>query len=122
RGTILLAFLTATFVFALALFQASGPVAGPRLAGRLGAALIEIDRWLPAHRDDIEVSARERPRTSIDVNGLPIDVSIPAAAVKDNGGAMLGTAIVAAMGQRLYRDGWAAFDGNGSISVAEPAR
>jgi hypothetical protein len=119
---LLLGTITTVFVVCLALFQVTGPVAAPRLLGRLAAAAIELDRWLPAHRDDIEASARERPRVSIEVTGLPISVFVPSSAVLADDGSGLRPAITGAMGRALYSTGRTAFEGNGSISITEPAR
>jgi hypothetical protein len=113
---------TLVLVFSLAGFLWSGPTAGPRLQGRLAAAAIEIDRWLPAHEEDIRANARERPRASIEVNDLPIAVSIDSLAAESQDIGKLKGALVAAMGQRLYDEGRSAYNGGGSISVAEPSR
>lgn len=117
-----LAILTVACMFCLSLFQITGAVAAPRLLGRLAAASIELDRWLPAHLDDIESSARERPRASIEVTGLPITVFVPATSVMLDGGAHLQAAIETAMGSEVYRNGEAAFHGDGGLSVTEPSR
>jgi hypothetical protein len=117
-----LAITTFVFIFSLTFFQGTGPTAGPRLQGRLAAAAVELDRWLPAHREDIEASARERPRLAIELTELPVSVTVPTTAVLDQDPSRLQAAIVAAMGEVLYADGRPAFFGGGSLSVTEPAR
>lgn len=118
----LLGLATFFLVFSLAFFLWTGSTAGPRLQGRLAAIAIEIDRWLPAHRDDIEASARERPRVAIQVTDLPLDASVPASVVLDDQGSGLRAALVASMGETLYQRGRAAFHGGGSIALTEPSR
>jgi hypothetical protein len=120
--SLLLGAVAATFIVCLTLFQVTGPVAGPRLLGRLAAAMIELDYWLPAHRDDLEASARERPRVSVEATGLPVSVFVPSSAVLADGGSRLGPALASALGDALYSSGRGAFTGNGSISITEPAR
>src|SRR3990170_9002882 len=116
---------TAVALFALAGYQVTGETAATRLLGRLGAALIEIDRWLPAHREDIDLLARDRPEGSVRLADLPIEVTLPASAVIDAEAAALRERIVAAMGEALYRDGRDAFvgeDGDANLAVDEPVR
>jgi alkylhydroperoxidase family enzyme len=107
-------------------YQVTGDVAAPRMLGRLGAALVELDRWLPAHADDLALRARDRPRGMIELNDLPIDVSIAAAAAVDADEAGLRELIVDQMGEVLYRRGTDAFRDNqgnrASLGLAEPVR
>src|SRR5205823_2816815 len=117
-----LAFFTFAFIFSLTLFMGTGATAGPRLQGRLAAMAIEIERWLPAHREDIEANARERPRVAVQVADLPLEASVPASAVLEDEGAGLRSALVSAMGETLYREGRSAFNGGGNISITQPSR
>jgi hypothetical protein len=87
--------------------------------------LFELDRWVPQHREELEVLANDRGRGSVDVGGLPIAVSVPAGAVLAGDDGVLAGAIADTAGTRLYTEGRTAFageDGGGAISVTEPAR
>jgi hypothetical protein len=122
------AIFTAFVLFSLAGFQVTGEVAGPRLLSRVAAALIEIDPWLEAHREDIELSAREQPQADVPLADLPIEVVLtPAeidAAQASAGG--LRSLISERMGRQLYEQGTAAFrDREGApllLSTTEPVR
>lgn len=122
---LLVAAATAAVLFALAGYQVTGETAAVRLLGRLAAALVEIDRWLPAHREDIDLLARGEPGRTVALNDLPVAVALPAADVIGADETALRDRIVALMGEALYRDGSGAFqaeDGGAHLSVAEPAR
>jgi len=124
-GGVLAALLSALALFALAGYQVTSETAATRLLGRLGAALVEIDRWLPAHREDIDLLARDRPQGVARLADLPVEVTLPASAVIDADDATLRERIVAAMGEALYRDGRDAFvgeDGDANLAVDEPVR
>jgi hypothetical protein len=128
RGTssnILVAFLTIATLITLTGYQVTGETSSVRLLGRLGAALIELDRWLPAHRDDIELLARDRPTQPLVLDGLPIDVTIPASAALEAPEPVLRATIVDAMGRRLYEDGYTAIkdeQGETHLGLTEPLR
>ncbi len=105
--------------------QATGAAAGPRLLGRLAAALFELDRWTPQHREDLQTVAQERTRGLVDVRGLPIRISVsPGAALASDDA--LANALAAAAGDALYLKGRSAFlDGDtaaGDISITRPVR
>jgi len=122
---LLAALATAIALFALAGYQVTSATAAERLLGRLAAALVEIDRWLPAHREDIDLLARAVPEGTVDLDDLPVDVALPAAGVIDAEEAALRDRIVALMGEALYSDGKDAFrgeEGAASLGVDEPAR
>jgi len=120
--SLFLAAATAVVILAFTAFQASGPTAGPRLLGRLAAAMIELDRWLPAHMDDIQSALRDRPRVVVEVPGLPLSAPVPGPALLDDGGAALKAALIESMGAALYQNGAGAFQGGGGLSLTEPAR
>lgn len=124
-SNVLVAFLTIVTLFALTAYQVTGETSSVRLLGRLGAALIELDRWLPAHRDDIELLARDRPDQPLLLDELPIDVTIPAPAALDAPQSVLAATIREAMGRRLYHDGHEAVhgdDGESNLGLTEPLR
>lgn len=112
-------------LFALTGYEVTNATAGPRLLGRLAAAIIELDRWLPAHAQDLQLAAGERPQARVRPE-LPVAVSLPADRVATADAAALARLITAAAGEALYRDGVAAFqtaDGSpASLSATEPAR
>ncbi len=105
--------------------QATGASAGPRLLGRLAAALFELDRWTPQHKEELQTVARERIRGPVDVQGLPIRISVASGAALGSDDE-LATAIAAAAGEALYWQGRSAFvDGDtvaGDISITRPVR
>jgi hypothetical protein len=124
-SAILVAFLTFATLVGLTGYQVTHETSSVRLLGRLGAALIELDRWLPAHRDDIELAARDRPNQPLVLDGLPIDVAIPASAVLEAPEPVLRATIVEAMGRRLYEDGYSAIadeEGESHLGLTEPLR
>lgn len=119
------AILTVVALLALAGYQVTTESAGTRLLGRVGSALIEVDRWLPAHREDIELLSRDRPNAPLVLSELPIEVSIPSSAAIDTTNATMRAAISDAMGQRLYHEGPGAVQdetGESHLSFTEPVR
>jgi hypothetical protein len=126
-ATLLTTILTAVTLFALTGWQVTGETASTRLLGRLGASIIEIDRWLPAHQEDIRLLARDREAGGVIlVRDLPIEVPLPAALVIDAEEATLRALIVREMGSQLYENGNGAFrDSEGdaaSLGIDEPVR
>jgi hypothetical protein len=122
---LLLAVSTFALLGALCGFQATGATAAPRLLGRLTAALFELDRWTPQHREELRTIAANRTRGPVDVKGLPVAVSVAPADVLSADGSTLARAIAAAAGERLYADGASAFagpDGGGNFSMTSPER
>jgi hypothetical protein len=119
---LLLALSTFAFLGALCAFQVTGPTAAPRLLGRLAAALFELDRWTPQHREELGTVAADRTRGLVEVKGLPVEVSVPPADVLSADGSALGRAIATAAGERLYDEGRGAFTGGGDISMTSPER
>jgi hypothetical protein len=117
--------MTAAALFALAGYQVTSETAGVRLLGRLGAAIIEIDRWLPAHRDDINLLSRDRPEVPLVVPNLPIEVVLPPPQTIDMEDDSLGGLMRRSMGETLYRDGDEAVkdeEGESHLAVTEPVR
>jgi hypothetical protein len=102
-------FLTALTLFALAGFQVTTHAAAVRLLGRQAAALIEIDRWLPNHKDDLELLARDRPQGVIAVKDLPLNIVLPSSQIIDVEEPVLRDTLVRSMGERLYDEGNGAF-------------
>jgi len=124
-SNVLVAILTIVTLVALTGYQVTSETSAVRLLGRLGAALIELDRWLPAHRDDIELLARDRPNQPLVLAELPIDVAIPASAALDAPMPVLRATIVEAMGRRLYEHGAGAIqdeEGESHLGITEPLR
>jgi hypothetical protein len=123
---ILTLLLTIGALFALTGWQITGETAATRLLGRLGVAMIEIDRWLPAHQEDLDLAARDRGDGVILVRDLPVEVTLPAAQVVGADQRYLRAAIAEQMGLQLYDNGNEAFrksDGSAAkLSVTEPAR
>jgi hypothetical protein len=118
--------VTLFFLTSLAGYQVTGATAGPRLLGRLGAALIELDRWLPAHLEDIRSSGQARASGAFRPNDLPIEVTLAAGEAVNAEAATLQRRLVQGIGDSLYRNGELAFhdqEGNpGHLAVNEPAR
>ena len=113
-------------VIALAGYQVSGTTAASRLLGRLVGALVEIDRWLPAHREDIDLLVEQRFRGTVEVEGLPLDVSLAADQASGASDQTLERLILASAGRTLHGEGMSAFrddigDG-GSLGLNEPVR
>lgn len=111
---------------ALTGLQATGSIAGPRLLGRLAAALFELDRWTPAHIEDIQAAARGRIRGPVEVTGLPVRVAVPLNAASDGDADSLQEALASAAGRELYEHGQDAFldgeDAAGGLAVTDPVR
>lgn len=120
------AFLSALALFALAGFQITSAAPATRLLGRQAAAMIEIDRWLPAHHDDLELLARDRADGVIPIAGLPIPVTLAAPLVTNGDEAAVRKVVVLSMGSALYHEGSNAFvDDKGNTlkpSMEEPIR
>jgi hypothetical protein len=124
-GGLIASILTVVVLFCLAGFQVTNETAGQRLLGRVGAALIELDRWLPAHHDDIELLSRDRPDAPLTLPDLPVDVTISPSAAIDASDESLRMVITRAMGEKLYSDGSGAVhdeEGKSHLGVAEPVR
>ena len=126
-ATLLTTLLTIAALFALTGWQITGETASTRLLGRLGASIIEIDRWLPAHEEDIKLVARDGEAGGVIlVRDLPIEVTLPSALVIDAEQSTLRTLITQEMGRRLYEDGTGAFRDNegetASLGINEPVR
>ena len=126
-GGLAVAVMTALFLFSFAGYQVTGDTAGPRLLGRLASSLVEVDRWTPVHRDDIQLLARDRPNESVLVDDLPVDVLLPAEAVLalNEDDAALSELLRDSMGQRLYTEGRAVLqddEGETHLGVTDPVR
>ena len=117
---------TLAALLALTGFQATSETAATRLLGRLFGALIEIDRWLPVHQDDLQAVAADATRDQISLPdfALPVGVSREAVAAWDY--EALRSEILADAGLQLYRDGRDAFGAEGAVAgdlaLDEPAR
>jgi hypothetical protein len=130
RGTIaatFVTFLTIVFLFSLTGYQITTEAAATRLLGRLGAALIEVDRWLPAHQEELQVRAEDRPTGNVPLSGVPVAAELPSSQVLGAPPPVLRDRVIAAMGQALYTDGADALrssDGTAAatLSVEEPVR
>jgi len=105
--------MTVLALFSLAGFQVTTETAGVRLLSRLSAALIEFDRWLPEHRDDLDLLARDRP-TGFVRPDLPVPVSLPARSLIDASDDVNRALILNAMGTALYERGLDAFAADSS--------
>lgn len=117
--------LTALTLFAFAGYQVTSEAAATKLLGRLAAALVELDRWVPTHREDIELVARDRPQEAVLVDDLPVDVLIPSQVALQAGDEELRNDLRAAMGRRLYDEGSAILqdeEGESHLPVTEPVR
>jgi hypothetical protein len=125
---LLAALMTMVVLFALAGYQVTSETAATRLLSRLGAALMEIDRWLPQHQDDIDLMARDKPEGRVIVADVPVALNLASAEVLAVSGdtQALRTLLVDHLGKTLYADGVGAFrdDGGGqrSLAVTEPVR
>ena len=121
---LLTAVMTAIVLFSLAGFQVTTQTAGVRLLSRLSAALIEFDRWLPEHRDDLDLLARDRP-TGFVRPELPVPVSLPARSLIGASDDVNRALILNAMGTTLYDQGLDAFPSESGASqkpaIDEPA-
>jgi hypothetical protein len=114
------ALLTAATLFGLAGYQVTSEEAATRLLGRLAAALIEIDLWLPEHRDDLELLARDRPASVVAVRDIPVAATIPADAVVGSDDRALRATLVRSMGESLYEQGTSALR-DGQDNPRKPA-
>ena len=117
--------LTVASLFSLSGYQVTGETASTRILGRVGAALIELDRWLPAHRDDLRLLARNRPEAPVVPNDLPIQVEVPSQLALQASDEALQGAITNMMGARLRNQGSSAIrgaDGESNLGVSEPVR
>lgn len=125
--SLLVAVVMALLLFSFAGYQATGETAGPRLLGRLASALVELDRWVPSHRDDLQLVARDRPAETMLIDDLPVDVLLPSAnvlAVGENDQA-LSDLLRDAMGRRLYAEGRGVLqddEGTTHLGVTDPVR
>jgi hypothetical protein len=121
------ALITAAALFALAGYQVTSDAAGERLLGRLGASMVELDRWVPAHREDIQLQATERPGEVVTIGDVPLKgVVVPSDEAVDASDDELNSLLTQSMGRALYEDGTAALLPEGEdvsqLSLAEPAR
>jgi hypothetical protein len=121
------ALIAAAALLALAGYQVTSEASGERLLGRLGASLVELDRWLPAHREDLNVQAKDRQGEVIVIGDVPLKgVVVPSDRVVDASDDELTGLLTKSMGHALYRDGAAALSPEGEdatrLSLIEPAR
>lgn len=119
--------LTIVSLFALTGWQVTSESASTRLLGRLGAAMIEIDRWLPAHEEDLKLVARDRDASgAVAVRDLPFNVVLPSSFVLEADRAQLRALISAEIGRQLYQAGRGAIrDNEGAparLGILEPVR
>lgn len=125
-ASLLTTILTVVALFALTGWQVTSETASTRLLGRLGAAIVEIDRWLPSHQEDIQLVARDREEGTVLIRDLPIEVTLPAVVVVNADEPQLRALITEEMGRQLYEDGNSAFrDSEGapaSLGINEPVR
>jgi hypothetical protein len=118
-------FLTIIFLFSLTGFQITSHTAATRLLGRLGASLIEVDRWLPMHQEELQVRADDRPTGAVPLSGVPIDAEIMSSKVRGADSNVLRDRVVEAMGEALYTKGTDAFRSDAgavNLSVEEPVK
>ena len=116
---------TIVFLFTLTGFQITSHTAATRLLGRLGASLIEVDRWLPMHREELQLRAEDRPSGTVPLSGVPIDAEIASSKVLGAQPDALRDRVVQAMGEALYTKGTDAFrteNGAVELSVEEPVK
>ena len=73
----LVTLFTIVFLFSLTGFQITSQTAATRLLGRIGASLIEVDRWLPMHQEELQLRADDRPTGAVPLSNVPIDAEIP---------------------------------------------
>jgi len=124
---LVVALMTALFLLAFSGYQVTGETAGPRLLGRLAASLVELDRWVPTHREDMQLLARDRPDENVLIDDLPVDVLLPSASVLAVGDRdqELSDLLRDAMGRRLYTEGRGVLqdeEGGTHLGVTEPVR
>jgi hypothetical protein len=118
-------FLTIVFLFSLTGFQITSHSAATRLLGRVGAALIEVDRWLPAHQEELQLRAEDRPNGNVPLAGVPVAAEIPSSKVRGATPDDLRDHVVDAMGEALYNNGTDALRSDAGavdLSVEEPVR
>jgi hypothetical protein len=121
------ALMTALLLFSFSGYQLTGETAGTRLLGRLASSLVELERWVPTHRDDMQLLARDRPGENVLIDDLPIDVLLPSEAVVAVGedDTALTLLLRESMGRRLYAEGHGALqdeEGGTHLGVTEPVR
>jgi hypothetical protein len=117
--------LTIVFLFTLTGYQITSHTAATRLLGRLGASLIEVDRWLPMHAEELQVRADDRPNGTVPLSGVPIDAEIQSSRVQGATLNDLRDRVTQAMGEALYTQGTDAFrtdKGVVDLSVEEPVK
>ena len=117
--------LTIVFLFSLTGFQITSEQAATRLLGRLGASLIEIDRWLPAHQEELQLRAEDRPNGAVPLAGVPVAAEIPSSRVLGAPPEVLRDRVIEAMGLALYNNGTDALrdeKGPVELSIEEPVR
>ncbi len=117
--------LAAVTLLAFAGYQVTGEEGATKLLGRLAAALVELDRWVPSHREDIQLLAKDRPQESVLIDDLPVDVVLPSAAVLEADNEGIRDLLRAAMGRRLYEEGRGTLQdeaGGTHLPVTEPVR
>ncbi len=118
--------LTVAALFCLAGYQVTSATAAPRLLSRLGVAIVELDRWLPNHTDDVQLLARDRPQGTVRLADLPVSVTLPASRVVGADLPTLRSLVYQEMGRTLYGDGNGAFrdrEGNPrKPAITEPVR
>lgn len=123
---VLTAVVTVLALFCLAGYQVTGATAGERFLGRIGAALVELDLWLPAHRQDIQLLAKDRPDEAVVVDDLPVrGVVLPPEEARSADDETLKRLLRGSMGGSLYREGAAGLsdhDGQSHLSITEPVR
>jgi hypothetical protein len=105
----LTALMTAIALFVLAGYQVTTETAATRLLSRFSASLVEFDRWLPQHLEDLQLMARDRPEGAIEIRDLPIRVVLPARQVIGADETALRGPILSLMAGSLYEDGNGAF-------------
>jgi hypothetical protein len=125
-ASLLTTILTVVALFALTGWQVTSETASTRLLGRLGASMVELDRWLPTHIEDIQLVARDHDDGLTPIRDLPMDISLPSVVVVDAGEPQLESLITQEMGRQLYQDGNNAFQDNegdkASLAINEPVR
>ena len=117
--------LTIVFLFSLTGFQITNHTAATRLLGRIGASLIEVDRWLPSHVEELQARADDRPNGTVQLGGVPIDAEIASSKVRGAPPDVLRDRVVQAMGEAMYTKGTDAFrseSGVTKLSVEEPVK
>src|SRR4029453_13888511 len=96
---------TIIFLFSLTGFQITSHAAATRLLGRVGASLIEVDRWLPAHQEELQLRAEDRPNGNVPLAGVPLAAEIPSSRVLGATPDDLRDHVIDAMGEALYNHG-----------------